>query len=322
MARYRISHETDYHYSVPVPHSQQLLHLQPRILPWQNIVSHWLHITPPPTREFLDTDFFGNPCTRLEFTQPHLRLSVSAESHIEVLPREYPLFSASLPWEQVVEHCRYGGHAVSDDLLAALAFRQESPFVRIKHMFADYAADCFAPGRPVLEATNALMLKINSEFSFDADATQIATPLEQVLEERRGVCQDFAHLMIACLRAQGLPARYVSGYLLTEPPPGQERLIGADASHAWVSLYCPVLAVPGTMQMQQQEGQMQNQTQDGVQESGMWVDFDPTNAVLPGTGHITIAWGRDFSDVSPLRGVILGGGQHVMDVRVTVMPAD
>lgn len=322
MARYRISHETDYHYSVPVPHSQQLLHLQPRLLPWQNILSHWLHITPPPTREFLDMDFFGNPCTRLEFTQPHLRLSVSAESHIEVLAREYPLFSASPAWEQVVEHCRYAGTAVTDDLLTALVFRQESPFVRIKHMFSDYAADCFSPERPLLEAVNALMLKINNEFIFDAEATQIATPLAQVLEEKRGVCQDFAHLMLACLRSLGLPARYISGYLLTEPPPGQERMIGADASHAWVAVYCPSFAAPAGSQTQQQSGQQQEQTQSGVQDAGVWVDFDPTNAVLPGTGHITLAWGRDFSDVSPLRGVILGGGQAVLDVRVTVMPAD
>jgi transglutaminase-like putative cysteine protease len=301
MARYHITHETDYHYSVPVSHSQQMLHLQPRLLPYQNIQSHSLHITPPPTRESQEVDFFGNPCTKLEFTQPHLRLSVSAESHIEVMLRPLPDFMGSAAWEEVVAHCGYSGHAISADLLAALAFRQESPFVRIKHVFSDYAADCFTPRRPVLDAARALMLKINEEFLFDAEATQIATPLTQVLEEKRGVCQDFAHLMLACLRSLGLPARYISGYLLTEPPPGQERLIGADASHAWISLYCPSLHGDG---------------------SGEWVDFDPTNAVLPGTEHITIAWGRDFSDVSPLRGVILGGGQHVLSVRVTVMPED
>lgn len=305
MAIYRISHETDYHYSVPVPHSQQLLHLQPRVLPWQKIVSHWLHITPPPSREKLSEDFFGNPSTLLEFTQPHLRLSVSSETHIEVKARQWPDFSQSPPWEKVVQHCRYAGHAIAEELLAALVFRQESPFVRIKHVFADYAADCFTPERPLLEAANALMLKINEEFIFDAEATQVATPLLQVLEEKRGVCQDFAHLMIACLRALGLPARYVSGYLLTEPPEGQERLIGADASHAWVSLYVP--------------GYEAGAVSDAA---AVWVDFDPTNAVLPGEGHISLAWGRDFSDVSPLRGVILGGGQHVLDVRVTVMPAD
>lgn len=320
MPRYRISHETDYHYSVPVPHSQQLLHLHARVLPWQKIISHWLHITPPPGRERLDTDSFGNPCTKLEFTQPHLRLSVSAETHIEVKARQYPDFSRSPAWEKVVQHCRYGGHAIDDELLEALRFRQQSPFVKVKHLFADYAADCFTPERPLLEAANALMLKINEEFIFDAEATQVATPLLQVLEEKRGVCQDFAHLMIACLRALGLPARYVSGYLLTEPPEGQERLIGADASHAWVSLYSPVLTVAAAVQTQTQGSQQQGQMQSGAQSAGTWVDFDPTNAVLPGEGHITIAWGRDFSDVSPLRGVILGGGQPVMDVRVTVMP--
>lgn len=297
MARYRITHETDYQYGAPVLHSQQLLHLRARPVDWQREVFHQLHITPPPARESHVVDIFGNPCTHLEFTQPHLRLTVSAETGIEVLPRTLPDFPSSLVWETAVAHCRYTGTSVSTDLLAALAQRQASPYVRIKHVFADYAADCFTPGRPLLEAVNALMLKINEEFIFDAEATQVATPLTQVLEEKRGVCQDFAHLMLSCLRSLGLPARYVSGYLLTEPPPGQERLIGADASHAWVSVYCP--------------------SGDGT---GVWVDFDPTNAVLPDTSHITVAWGRDFSDVSPLRGVILGGGQHVLDVRVTVMP--
>lgn len=298
MARYRITHETDYHYSAPVLHSQQLLHLQARTVQWQQVHAYQLHITPPPSRETLDCDVFGNPCTHLEFTQPHLRLSVSAETHVDVFTKTLPDFSSSPAWEAVVDHCRYAGQPVASELLSALALRQESPFVRIKHLFSDYAADCFTPGRPLLQAVNALMLKINAEFIFDAEATQVATPLIQVLEEKRGVCQDFAHLMLSCLRSLGLPARYVSGYLLTEPPPGQARLIGADASHAWVSVYCPAM-----------QGCLEH-----------WVDFDPTNAVLPGTSHITIAWGRDFSDVSPLRGVIQGGGEHSLEVRVTVMP--
>lgn len=298
MARYRITHETDYHYGTAVPHSQQLLHLQVRPLPWQHVLAQSLHVTPTPSREESGIDAFGNPCTRLEFTQPHLRLSVAAELHVRVAPRQLPDFSLAPPWEAVAAHCRYSGQPVTDGLLEALAFRQESPFVRVKHVFADYAAGCFAPERPLLEAVRALMVKIHNEFVFDAEATGVATPLTEVLETRRGVCQDFAHLMLACLRSLGLPARYVSGYLLTDPPPGQERMIGADASHAWVSVYCPPLA--------------------GLAET--WVDFDPTNAVLPGTGHITLAWGRDFSDVSPLRGVILGGGRHALQVRVTVLP--
>jgi len=296
VARYQITHETDYHYAAAVPHSQQLLHLRPRPLAYQRLLRHELHITPPPSRETTAFDYFGNPSTLLEFTRPHLRLSVSAETRIEVMPRANCDFRASPPWEQVVRRCVYSGRPVtSPGLMEALAFRQESPFVRIKHMFSAFAADCFTPERPLLEAANALMRKINDEFVFDVEATQIATPLAQVLEEKRGVCQDFAHLMLSSLRSLGLPARYVSGYLLTEPPPGQERMVGADASHAWVALYCP--------------------------ENG-WVEFDPTNAVLPGTQHITLAWGRDFSDVSPLRGIILGGGEHGMDVRVTVMPED
>jgi transglutaminase-like putative cysteine protease len=178
-------------------------------------------------------------------------------------------------------------------ILDACQFRYESPSVRLKKAFVHYADACFPAGRPLLQCASALMQKIFTEFTFDSSATEVSTPLLEVLEHKRGVCQDFAHLMIACLRSRGLAARYVSGYLLTQPPPGQPRLVGADASHAWVSVFCP--------------------------KSG-WVDFDPTNNILPGNEHITLAWGRDFSDVSPLRGVMLGGGSHRLDVKVTVMP--
>ena len=174
-----------------------------------------------------------------------------------------------------------------------MRYRFASPYVGLDAAFEVFAADCFPPERPLLEAVQALMQKIHGEFTFDASATLVATPLLTVLEQRRGVCQDFAHLMLACLRSRGLAARYVSGYLLTQPPPGQARLVGADASHAWVSVYCP---------------------------SNGWVDFDPTNNLLPALEHITLAWGRDFADVSPLRGVILGGGHHDPDVQVTVTP--
>jgi len=181
--------------------------------------------------------------------------------------------------------------------LDATRFLFESPHVRIKHELADYAADCFPPGKPLLLCVQALMAKIFTEFTFDPEATTVSTPVLDVLENKRGVCQDFAHLMIACLRALGLAARYVSGYLLTRPPPGKPRLIGADASHAWVSVY-----VPGS-------------------EYG-WVDFDPTNNLLPDTEHITLSFGRDFSDISPLRGIILGGGGAEPEVAVTVFPIE
>ncbi|MEL0029062.1 MAG: transglutaminase family protein, partial [Perlucidibaca sp.] len=223
----------------------------------------------------------------------HQSLTITAELQIEVLSRPQPDLEISLPWDEVVDTCRYAGRPQPH--LDVLPFRQESPHVRIKHDFARYAADCFPAGRPVLAGARALMEQIHDEFTFDAEATHVGTPLMEVLEQRRGVCQDFAHLMIACLRSLGLPARYVSGYLLTQPPPGQPRLIGADASHAWISVWCP--------------------------RTG-WVDFDPTNRVIPDDQHITLAWGRDFSDVSPLRGVIIGGGSHTLDVEVTVLPLE
>jgi transglutaminase-like putative cysteine protease len=190
-----------------------------------------------------------------------------------------------------------GGEPPPPADLAAKRFLFESPNVRVKHELAAYAADCFPPGRPVLEAARALTKKIFTEFEFDPEATTVSTPVMEVLERKKGVCQDFAHLMIACLRSTGIPARYVSGYLLTHPPEGQPRMVGADASHAWVSVYAP----------------------DTARE---WVDFDPTNDLLPDTQHITIAWGRDFSDVSPLRGVIVGGGGHEPEVAVTVTPLE
>lgn len=291
VARYQVFHDTRYRYAAPVSLSQQLLHLWPRDCPRQRCLGRELQIEPVPTQRSDGFDVFGNPLTRLAFERPHDELQVNARLQIEVLPR-LPLH-ASPAWEQVAADLAFSGRALSAQELEACRFRMESPYVRIKRQFAEFAADCFPAGRPLLEGAAALMQKIFDEFAFDAEATQVATPLSEVLERRRGVCQDFAHLMLACLRSRGLAARYVSGYLLTRPPPGQPRLIGADASHAWVSLYCP---------------------------ANGWVDFDPTNNILPALEHITLAWGRDFADVSPLRGVILGGGSHDPEVRVTVMP--
>ena len=171
----------------------------------------------------------------------------------------------------------------------------DSPFVAVRPAFREYAEPSFLPGRPLLEAVADLNERIYREFKYDPHFTTVATPLDEVLSERRGVCQDFAHLAIACLRSLGLAARYVSGYILTVPPPGRPRLVGADASHAWLSVFVPGLG---------------------------WADFDPTNDLLPDLQHVTLAWGRDFSDISPLRGVILGGGEQKIDVRVTVEPID
>ena len=292
-AFYQILHDTHYRYASPVSLAQQLAHLWPRACPWQRNHEQQLLVSPQPCQRQDALDVFGNPLTRLVFERPHDELKVSARLQVEVLARPALDLQASPPWEDACTALRYGGQALLPGVLEATRFRFESPYVHLKQVFADYAADCFSPGRPLLAAVDGLMQKIFAEFSFDAAATQVATPLLQVLEERRGVCQDFAHLMLACLRSMGLSARYVSGYLLTQPPPGQPRLIGADASHAWVSVFCP------------QQG---------------WVDFDPTNNIRPALEHITLAWGRDFADVSPLRGVILGGGSHDPEVQVTVLP--
>lgn len=295
-ARYQITHETHYRYAAPVSLSQQLLHLQAREMPYQRSLQQQLTIQPEPSDSQALEDSFGNPYTRLAFNQPHDQLLVVSTMTIDVLARHTDDFKDSMPWQKVVDLCRYRGQqSYSTELINALPYRFQSPYIPLKHQFADYAASCFDKDKPLLLAVQDLMHKIFREFTFDPKATHIGTPLLEVLEKKRGVCQDYAHFMIACLRSLGLPARYVSGYLLTHPPEGQARLIGADASHAWLAVYCPTLG---------------------------WVDFDPTNNLIPALEHITMAWGRDFSDVSPLRGVILGGGSHELEVRVTVMPVE
>ena len=292
-AHYQVLHDTHYRYSAPVSLAQQLAHLWPRERAGQRCLEQHLTVTPQPTRRLDGLDVFGNPLTRLAFERPHDELRVIACLRVEVQARDDLKLEDSPPWEDVIARLRYSGQAMDAELIEAARYRFQSPYVHLKQVFVEFAAEAFVPGRPLLLAVRALMQKIFDEFTFDAEATQVATPLVEVLERRRGVCQDFAHLMLACLRSQGLSARYVSGYLLTQPPPGQPRLIGADASHAWVSVFCP------------RHG---------------WVDFDPTNNLLPALEHITLGWGRDFADVSPLRGVILGGGSHDPEVKVTVTP--
>ena len=294
-AQYQIFYDTCYHYDSPVSLAQQLAHLWPRECSWQRCTQRQLLISPQPSARRDELDVFGNPLTRLAFERPHDELQVNARLTVEVLTRLSLDFNQSPAWELTRNALTYSSQPLPSDLLEACRYRFQSPYVHLKRSFVEFSQSCFPSGQPLLLGVQALMQKIFSEFTFDAEATQVATPLVEVLERRRGVCQDFAHLMLACLRSRGLAARYISGYLLTRPPPGQPRLIGADASHAWVSVFCPVLG---------------------------WVDFDPTNNVQPALEHITLAWGRDFSDVSPLRGVILGGGSHDPEVRVTVMPVE
>ena len=221
---------------------------------------------------------------------PHADLRVRARSFVQVEAPPPVDLDQSPSWEEVRDGFVYAKGRRSFE---PAQFVHASPYVAFDSDLVEYARVSFEPGRPLLEAAVDLMLRIHAQFRFDPKATTITTPVKRVFEERRGVCQDLAHLQIACLRSLGLSARYVSGYLLTDPPPGQARLVGADASHAWLSVHCPVHG---------------------------FVDLDPTNGVLPEARHVTLAWGRDFGDVSPLRGVILGGSEHTLHVAVSVVP--
>lgn len=296
---YQIRHQTSYQYSLPVRLSHQRLHLTPRTLPWQRCLSHQVNVAPAPQLVRSYEDNFGNVIKSFSLDTDHNSLEVFADSRVELVPRHLP--PDTMSWDEAAMLMSYqGARPLSADLLDATNCMFESSHVRIKREFIHYAAQCFLPGISVVEGVRTLMLRIFEDFSFDPEATTVSTPVTEVFANRRGVCQDFAHLMLSCLRSIGLPARYVSGYLLTEPAPGQARLIGADASHAWVSVYCPGA--------------------DGA--PGSWIDADPTNGIFADTGHITLGWGRDFLDVSPLRGVLIGGGQQSMQVAVTVLPGE
>ncbi|OGA00170.1 MAG: transglutaminase [Betaproteobacteria bacterium RIFCSPLOWO2_02_67_12] len=289
--RLNVLHETRYRYSSPVVLSQQLLHLTPRTLPWQACRTHRITVAPQAGEFDWHQDYYGNPIVRALLAAPHEALLVRAESEVEVAPREQAALAApQIPWETLRERL----HALDAPPLEPADFLYESPHVETWHELADYAAKSFRQGHGALEAARDLARRIHKDYAFDRKATSVATPLRQVVRQRRGVCQDFAHLMIGCLRSLGLPGRYVSGYILTDPPPGRPRLVGADASHAWVSVYCG-------------------------EEAG-WVDIDPTNDCLVDDEHVTLGWGRDFGDVTPMRGVILGGGEQELEVRVTVTP--
>jgi len=288
--RYRIKHETVYDYGADVVHAHQLLHLTPRQSPHQECLSHEVELCPVPGDRSEDVDAFGNRVIRIELDRPHRHLEVTAEMQVNVRERA-AVDAESLPWERVRDALAYAKRPRTEQELEASRYRVESPYVHLKNAFAEFAADCFPRGRSVLACADTLMKKLHDELTYAPGETYVGTPLLDVLESRRGVCQDYSHLMIACLRSQGLSARYVSGYLRTIPRPDAPQLVGADASHAWVSVYVPPIG---------------------------WIDLDPTNGMRVGTDHITLAWGRDFGDVSPLRGVIVGGGQHTLRVGVTV----
>jgi transglutaminase-like putative cysteine protease len=288
---YRIRHVTEYRYPEPVSLCHNETRLTPRATARQRCLLASVTCDPAPAYRSDREDFFGNRVSFVTIDRPHTVFRVVAESRVEILPAEGGLdFTRDVPWDGVRERLATD---LSGPVLEARAYRLESPRVPALPALAAYARPSFAPGRPLREAVADLMARIHREFEYDPAFTTVSTPLHTVLEHRRGVCQDFAHLAIGCLRAMGLAARYVSGYLETLPPPGQEKLQGADASHAWFSVFDP---------------------------EGGWLDFDPTNNLVPMERHITLAWGRDYTDVSPLRGVLFGGGEaHGLTVAVDVI---
>jgi transglutaminase-like putative cysteine protease len=289
---YRIFHRTTYEYKHPVSVGTHVACLKPRALPHHRLAHSELRIQPRPATRTERVDFFGNLLCFFTIQEPHRELVVEARSEVIMDGNGTPWPQLALPWEEAVKVVP-NDHSPAG--LEAYQFGFESPRIRVRPEFASYALQSFTPRRPMPEALLDLTARIHKDFRFDSKATSVRTPIEEVFKKRRGVCQDFAHLQIACLRSLNLAARYVSGYLRTYPPPGQPRLVGADASHAWVSAYCPGMG---------------------------WLDVDPTNNLVPSNGHVTLAWGRDYGDVSPLRGLILGGGAHKLQVGVDMEPLD
>ncbi len=287
----RVVHKTLYQYGQPVASSHHEAHLAPRDGRAQVCLAHAVRITPSPGTVRERRDYFDNRTLYFGIHESHRSMEVVAESEILVREREHSLLLDKTSWEDAREIVSRDRRA---DSIAAYGFVFDSPYVSGAHPeLAEFARPSFAPGRALLDAVSELTERIYSDLTYDTEATEASTPLTEVIERRRGVCQDFAHFQIGCLRAMGLPARYVSGYLSTTPPPNEPRLIGCDASHAWVSTYLPRVG---------------------------WVDFDPVNNLIPEERHVTIAYGRDYGDVTPIRGVLVGGGRHMVRVSVDVAP--
>jgi len=279
------SHTTTYLYSNPVSICHTQTHLAPRESARQKVLSHELSVSPEPAFSTTRTDYFGNEMNFFSINEMHQTLSITSFSELELFPEEPPHAGLTPAWEEVRDIMRA---KADEESFVASEFVCRSPFVKTGAAFAEYAKPSFARGRSLLEAGMDLNHRINKEFRYDQRATTISTPVDEVLRNRGGVCQDFAHLMISCARSMGLPARYVSGYLRS----GKDS-VGHEASHAWCALFCP--------------------------EFG-WLDFDPTNDVMPRGDHVTVAHGRDYSDVTPVKGVALGGGEQIVNVVVEVLP--
>ena len=288
---YDIRHVTLYEYTLPVAFSHCALRLLPSSGPGQKLLDSKLLISPAPAAIDERASFFGNRVASCTISVPHRVLKLDARSSLEVDRAPPPEAAGTPAWEQVRDDA-YGSVDLNPASPAHFLF--PSRFVPRFTPAADYARKSFAPGRPALEAAAELMRRIREDFKYDPKATVVSTPLSEAFAKRRGVCQDFAHIMIAGLRGLGLPAAYVSGYLRTIPPAGKPRLEGADASHAWVALWCG-------------------------EEAG-WIGLDPTNALYVGNDHISLAVGRDYADISPVSGIVLGSGEQDVVVKVDVVP--
>ena len=300
--RLSVTHETEYAYAHSVEMANHVACLRPLSDAGQRLRQFEMSVSPQPGHHSVRLDAFGNSKAYFSLNTAHAQLLVSARSEVEVWHRYAELdpdgLCGTLSVADAVEQLTYRAKA---PFVAASEFAYASAYVPLHEELRAYARESLHPDRPLADAVVELMQRVHRDFKYAPLTTDISTPIIEVFRQRQGVCQDFAHLMIGCLRACGLAARYVSGYLLTNPPPGQPRLVGADASHAWLSVWCPDL--PGN-------------------RAGDWLDLDPTNDCMPGTDHIRVAHGRDFGDVTPLRGVIRGGGQHTLKVRVTTLPAE
>ncbi|MEZ6059573.1 MAG: transglutaminase family protein [Planctomycetaceae bacterium] len=296
---YRVTHTTCYTGDEPISVGHNEAWLKPRSGPRQQTHKFHLHVDPVPAVTSLRTDSFGNDVHVFSFNEGYRQLKVTAVSEIGVQPPPVPSAMKSPPWEAIREQLRSTGGAAlpaaEQPSFFAYEFAFPSPRIFWDDSVVGFAEVSFVPGRPIVDAVQDLTSRMHAEFKYDGTATTVSTPVKDVFQLRRGVCQDFAHLQIAAIRSVGLAARYVSGYLRTFPPPGKPRLVGADASHAWLSVFCGELG---------------------------WLDVDPTNNMLVRDEHITLAWGRDYGDVPPLTGVFIGGGQHRMSVSVDVLPLE
>jgi len=288
--KYRIRHITEYQYADRVSHCYNLAHMVPRTSLRQTCERSQIQVTPHPAFTSRREDYFGNQAFHFEIQRPHDKLVITSESDVDVSPQRSAL---NLDFGMTCnEALQLLAAAADEDTLLAREFLLDSPMVQANEALREYAHTSFSPDRPLLSAVSELTERIFNDFTYSPEATTVATPLSEVLETRKGVCQDFAHLQVGCLRSMGFPAKYVSGYIETLPPPGQEKMVGSDASHAWISVYSP------------REG---------------WFEFDPTNNQICGEQHIITAWGRDYFDVTPLRGVIFGGGEKpILSVSVDV----